>query len=79
MQRIKLLKSQKIALQMKSEKVQQAIALVQARQNEVQATLNMIMTEEHNIPKEERSQWKLSEDEQAIEKIEIKKPPEGGK
>ena len=78
MQRIKLTKSQKIALQMKSEKVQKFIALAQANQKEVRAILNMIMTEEHNIPKDEINQWKLSEDGQAIEKIEIKKPPEGG-
>jgi len=77
--RIKLTKSQKIALQSKSEKVQKFIALAQAWQKQVRETLNMIMTEEHNIPKEEINQWRLSEDEQAIEKIEIKKPPEGGK
>ena len=76
MQRIKLTKSQKIALQMKSEKVQKFIALAQAWQKQVRATLNMIMTEEHHIPKEERNQWRLSEDEQAIEKIEIPKPEE---
>lgn len=76
MQRIKLTKSQKIALQMKSEKVQKFISLAQAWQKQVQATLKMIMAEEHNIPKHELSLWKLSEDEQAIEKIEIKKPEE---
>lgn len=78
MQKIKLLKSQKIALQMKSEKVEKFIALAQAWQKQVRETLNMIMTEEHNIPKDEINQWKLSEDGQAIEKIEIKKPSEGG-
>jgi len=78
MQRIKLLKSQKILLQMKSDRVQKFIALAQATQKEAQATLKMIMTEEHNIPKDEINQWKLSEDGQAIEEIEIKKPPEGG-
>jgi len=76
MQRIKLTKSQKIALQLKSEKVQKFIALAQAWQKQVRETLNMIMTEEHNIPKDEINQWKLSEDEQAIEKIEIPKPEE---
>ena len=79
MQRIKLLKSQKILLQMKSERVQKFIALAQATQKEVQATLKMIMTEEHNIPKEELNQWRLSEDGQAIEKIETPKPEDGGK
>lgn len=78
MQRIKLTKSQKIALQMKSEKVQEAINLAQARQKVVKATLNMIMTEEHHIPKDELPLWRLSEDEQAIEKIEDK-DKEGGK
>ena len=76
MQRIKLTKSQKIALQMKSEKAGKFIALAQTWQKEVRATLNMIMAEEHNIPKNELSLWKLSEDEQAIEKIEVPEPPE---
>ena len=74
--RKKLTKSQKIALQMKSEKVQKFIALAQAWQKQVRATLNMIMIEEHNIPKHELSLWKLSEDEQAIERIEIPEPEE---
>ncbi|MBA7513318.1 hypothetical protein ES705_05333 [subsurface metagenome] len=76
MQRIKLLRSQKILLQMKSQKVQEAITLTQARQKEVTATLNMIITEEHHIPKDELPLWKLAEDGQAIEKIEIPKPKE---
>ena len=76
MQRIKLTKSQKIALQLKSEKVEKFIALAQAWQKQVRATLNMIMTEEHNIPKDEINQWKLSEDQQAIEKIETPESPE---
>jgi len=72
MQRIKLLKSQKVLLQMKAEKVQEAIALAQAKQREVQATLNLAMLEV-GVPKDELNQWKLSEDGQAIEKIEIPK------
>jgi len=78
MQRIRLLKSQKILLQMKSQKVQEAIALAQAEQKEVQATLNLAMIEQ-GIPKEELPRWKLSEDGQAIEKIEIPKPDENKK
>ncbi len=73
MQRIKLLRSQKVLLQMKSDKVREAINVVQVRQKDVQATMNMIMTEEHNIPKEELSLWQLSKDEQAIEKEEGEK------
>ena len=69
MDRIRLTKCQKIALQSKSEKVQLAITLAQNRQREVQATLNMIITEEHNIPKDELPLWRLSDDGQAIEKI----------
>ena len=76
MQRIKLTKSQKIVLQMKSEKVQKFIDLAKAFQKEVRAILNMIMTEEHHIPKDELPLWRLSEDEQAIEKIEPEIPPE---
>ena len=75
MQRIKLLRSQKILLQMKSMKVQEAINLAKARQKEVQATLNLAMIEV-GVPKEELNQWKLSEDEQAIEKIVPEIPPE---
>ena len=75
MQRIKLTKSQKIALQLKSEKVQKFLTLAQAWQKQVQETLIMIMTEEHNIPKNELPLWKLSEDQQAIEKTEPEKPP----
>jgi len=79
-QRIKLLRSQKILLQMKNEKIQEAIGLANARQNELQATLNLTMTEQ-GVPKEELNQWKLTEDGQAIEKIEIPEPgkPDGGK
>ena len=73
MQRIKLFKSHKILLQMKNGKVQEAINLAQARQNEVQVTLNLIITE-LGILKEELDQWKLTEDGQAIEKIEPEKP-----
>ena len=76
MQRIKLTKSQKIALQMKSEKVQKFIDLAKGLQKEVRAILNMIMIEEHHIPKNEVPLWQLSEDEQAIEKIEPEIPPE---
>lgn len=75
MQRIKLLKSQKILLQMKNEKVQEIIRLAQTRQDEVQTTLNLIITE-HGVPKDELNQWRLSEDGQAIEKIETPKPEE---
>lgn len=76
-QRIKLLKSQKILLQMKSEKVQEALALVRVRQKEVQATLNLAMTEQ-GIPENELNQWHLSDDVQAVEKIETEQP-EGDK
>jgi len=69
-QKIKLLASQKMLLQMKAEKVQEAMTLVQVRQKEVQAILNLVMIEV-GVPKDELNQWKLSEDEQAIEKIEI--------
>lgn len=75
-QRIKLTKSQKIALQMKSEKVQHLIALAKARQKEVQALFAMIITEEHSIPKHEVSLWKLSKDGQAIEKKEVRINPD---
>jgi len=75
MQRIKLLRSQKILLQMKSEKVQKFITLAQVTQKEVQATLKLAMIE-LGVPEEELNQWKLSEDEQAIEKIEPEIPPE---
>ena len=77
-QRIKLLKSQKILFQMKNGKVQDAIALVQARQGEAQATLNLIITE-LGIPENELNQWKLTEDGQSIEIIEIPKDKESEK
>ena len=78
-QRINLLKSQKILLQMKNEKIQEAINLAQAMQNELQATLNLTMIEQ-GISKNQLDQWKLTEDGQAIEKIDPKKPekPEKG-
>lgn len=76
--RIKLLRSQKILLQMKSEKINEAISLAQARQNELQATLKLTMTEQ-GVPKEELDQWKLTEDGQAIEKIETPKKPKEDK
>ena len=73
--RIKLLRSQKILLQMKSKKIQEAINLMQIQQRELQATLNLTMTEQ-GVPKEELDQWKLTEDGQAVEKIEPEKPKE---
>jgi collagenase-like PrtC family protease len=78
MQRIRLLKSQKILLQMKSEKVQEAIALAQARQKEVQATLNLSMIEV-GVSEDELKLWKLSEDGQSIEKAEPPKDKDGKK
>ena len=75
MQRIKLFKSHKILLQMKNEKVQEAIALANVRQREVQTTLNLIIVE-LNVPKDELNQWKLTEDGQAIERIKPEKPEE---
>ena len=71
--KIKLLKSQKLLLQARSEKIQEALNLAQIRQNEFQGTLNMILIEEHGISPEELDQWRLSDDGQAIEWI---KPPE---
>jgi len=76
--RIKLLRSQKILLQMKSEKIQEALGLAQARQNELQATLNLTMTEQ-GVPKDELNQWKLTEDGQAIEKVEPENPKKNKK
>jgi len=73
--RIKLTKSQKIALQLRSKEVQQAIELVRARQKVVRSTLNLTMTEQ-GVPKEELDQWKLTEDGQAIEMIEPKENKE---
>jgi len=79
-QRIKLLRSQKILLQMKNEKIQEAINIANARHNELQATLNLTMTEQ-GVPKNELNQWKLTEDGQAIEKTEMPEPekPDDGK
>lgn len=74
--RIKLLRSQKLLIQMKGEKIQEAIALTNARQDNFQQTLDMIVVEQ-GVPKEELDQWRLSEDGQAIEKIEDK--DKGGK
>lgn len=76
--RIKLLKSQKILLQMKGDKIQDAIALIQARQSELQAVLNLAMTEQ-GVPKEELKQWKLTEDGQAIEFVEPEDPKKNKK
>lgn len=73
MERKRLLRSQKILLQMRSKEVQEAINLVQARQKEVQATLKLAMTEQ-GVPKDELNLWQLSEDGQAIEKIEMPEP-----
>lgn len=77
-QRINLLKSQKILLQMKNEKIQEAINLAQAMQNELQATLNLTMIEQ-GVSKNQLDQWKLTEDGQAIEKVETPKKPEKNK
>jgi len=60
---------------MKNGKVQEAISLANVRQGEVQTTLNLIITE-LGISKDELNQWKLTEDGQAIEKIEPEKPKE---
>lgn len=68
MQRIKLLKSQKVLLQMKSVKLREAIALVRVQEKELEATIELVMTEQ-GVPKAEVDQWKLSDDAQAIEKI----------
>lgn len=67
--RVKLLGSQKILLQMKSEKINEAINLLEARKEDIQQTLDMIVIEQ-GIPKENINQWRLTEDGQAIEKIE---------
>lgn len=74
-ERRKLLKSHKILLQMKNGKVQEAISLAQIRQDEVQTTLNLVIIE-LGVPKNELDQWKLTEDSQAIEKMEPEKPKE---
>jgi len=68
MERIKLLRSQKILLRMKSEKVQEALDAVQAGNKEVQATLRLMMTEV-GVPNDELALWKLSDDGQSVEKI----------
>jgi len=67
MKRFKLLKSQKILLQMRREKIQEAINLAKIRQDQLQATLNMVMIEQ-GISKGELNQWHLTKDGQAVEK-----------
>ena len=69
-QRIRLLKSHKILLQIRSEKINEAVAMVQVRNNELQASLNLAIVEV-GVPAGELNLWRLSEDGQAIEKIEI--------
>ena len=69
--RIKLLKSQKILLQ---KEKQVTIALIQARQRELNAILVVIMIDQ-GVPENEVGQWQLMPDGQAIEKIEPEKPP----
>ena len=70
-QRIKLLKSQKILLQTKR---QETINLIQAKQNELNEILKMVMIEQ-GVPEKEVGQWRLDADGQGFEKIEPKKPP----
>lgn len=72
-QRIKLLKSQKILLQTKK---QEALNLIQAKRNELNQILSIIMAEQ-GVPEKETDLWYLTEDGQAIEKIEPKKPDKG--
>ena len=68
--RIKLLKSQKLLLQMKQRDL---IETMQRKQNDVQQTLNMIVVE-LGVSKDEIDLWFLVEDGQAIERIKKAKP-----
>lgn len=69
-QRIKLLRSQKILLQ---KQKQETINLIQAKQNELNNILVVIMID-LDVPEKEVGQWQLMADGQAIERIEIPKP-----
>ncbi len=71
MQRIKLLKSQKVLLQMKLNEI---TIIMQAKQKDFRQTLNIIAVEQ-GVPEKEVNEWQLGEDGQAIEKTEPKKPP----
>jgi hypothetical protein len=77
--RIKLLKSQKLLLDMKGNEIGNAIAMVRAKQDDLQTTLNMIMLEEHHVPREELAEWKITEDGQAIEWVKPEDPEKNKK
>lgn len=68
--RIKLLKSQKLLLQMKQRDLMETM---QRKQDDVQQTLNLIVIE-LGIPENEIDLWFLVEDGQAIERIKVAKP-----
>lgn len=78
MQRIRLFRSHKILLQEKTLRVREAIRVFKTKQVEFQSAFNL-MKEELGIPQGKLNQWKLSEDEEAIEKIEPEKPPKNKK
>ena len=67
-QRIKLLKSQKILLQTKKQEI---LNLIQSKQNELNEVIDIVMVEQ-GIPEDEVRQWRLTQDLQAIEKLEPK-------
>ena len=69
--RIKLLKSQKILLQ---KQKQETINLIQAKQNELNQILIVIMIDQ-GVPEKEIGEWQLAVDGQTVEKIKEK----GGK
>ena len=63
--KIKLMQSQITLLQIKSNEIQRA-------RDEFQEALNLITTEQ-GVPEGERNQWILTDEGQAIEKIEKSK------
>ena len=73
MERKRLYRSHKILIQEKDARIREALQFLQARQDEFRAIINLIK-EELDVPTEEFSRWKFSEDGQALEKIEEEKP-----
>lgn len=74
-QRIRLLGSHKILLQEKALRVQEVLRLLKVKQVEFQSAFKLIK-EELGISQEELNKWKLSKDEEAIERIPEEKTQE---
>lgn len=76
-QRVKLLESHKILLQERDQGIAAANQILQLRINEFRDVI-ILITQKLGIPKEDIGKWRITEDREAIEKIEDGNKSGGG-